>query len=475
MPRLLVLLSLLIALLAAAPAGAAPDTQIGVADDGILVEGSNQQVDTAIAQWKAAGVDTVRVFARWSGVAPGVQSKKMPAGFDPTNPNDPQYGWGGVDRAVGAIDRAGMKVLLTITGSGPCWGNSPARCGRRIRENPNPVRFGQFAEAAAKRYAATVDTYIIWNEPNQVTWLQPQARCKGRSCTPHSPHVYRKLVRAAEPKIRAADPQATILIGALAPDGTDLNARNDKVRPLAFIRAFGCVDKRYKRIRGGECRNFKPAIADGFAYHPHGIRLAPNKHMRNKDSAQIGDLSRLTRVLDKVTRKGGIKVRGARRFPLYLTEYAYQTNPPDRFSGVSLSAQSSYMQQGAFIAWRNSRVKNITQYVWVDEASRAGGQGWQSGLYFSDGRPKPSLASFPVPFWAQKVGKGNVQLWGQVRPGNNPQTVELQRRSGSSWISIGTVTTNAFGYYTRTVSQSSATTYRAVTPAGTTSTRFVTG
>jgi hypothetical protein len=178
-------------------------------------------------------------------------------------------------------------------------------------------------------------------------------------------------------------------------------------------------------------------------------------------------------VLDKVTRKRGVKVRGASRFPLYLTEYAYQTNPPDRFAGVSLTLQAKYLREGAYLAWRNPRVQNLTQYVYVDEPGS--GSSWQSGLFRTDGTPKPSLAVFPNPFWAQKIKTGTVQLWGQVRPGSGARSVELQRRSGNSWVTIQTVTTNSRGYYYANVSNARTTTYRAVTPAGATATGTIFG
>ena len=61
-----------------------------------------------------------------------------------------------------------------------------------------------------------VDRYILWNEPNLVSWLQPQASCVHRRCTPVAPHLYRGLVRAAYPAIKAADPGAEVLIGTMS-------------------------------------------------------------------------------------------------------------------------------------------------------------------------------------------------------------------------------------------------------------------
>jgi hypothetical protein len=468
MRKLTLFISLLATMAVTAPAQAHSSPEVGIADDRIMLQGSPEQINSTVATWKSMGVDSVRIFARWAFIAPDQSAKQMPAGFDPSNPSDPGYSWGALDRAVDATRSADLKVILTITGSGPLWGMSSPTHGNDGRRNPSPAKFAQFASAVAKRYGSRVDTYIIFNEPNQPLWLQDQSVCTKGRCVEHSPHLYRRIVRAAEPAVRAADPGSTILIGALAPNGKSQTARNKSMRPLQFLRAFGCVNRKYKPIRTGECRDFKPATADGFAYHPHGIRLAPDKHSANHDDAQMADLARLTTVLDKLTSRGRMKVRGAKRFPLYLTEYGYQTNPPDRYSGVSLSQQAKIIRQGAYLAWRNSRVRNISQYVYVDEPLAGLSSGWQSGLINVAGIAKPSLAVFPIPFWAQRIKPGSVQLWGQVRPGGGFQSVQLQRRVGATWVTISNATTDASGYYFVTVGQKATTTYRAVTPAGVT-------
>ena len=122
----------------------------------------------------------------------------------------------------------------------------------------------------------------------------------------------------------------------------------------------------------------------------------------DRDEAQIADLPRLLAVLDRLTRSGRIGAPG-RRFDLYLTEFAYQTSPPDHAVGVTLGQQTRYLQQSAYIAWRNPRVRNLTQYQWRDEpVSRAaagaqeGYARWQSGLLFVTGRPKPALSASPA-------------------------------------------------------------------------------
>ncbi len=152
--------TLLLLLLLARRPRSASNPEIGIADDRILMPGG-PAADRAVAEWRAMGVDTVRIFALWSQIAPA----RKPSGFRPADPNDGHYQWFYLDNAVDRVRAAGMTVTLTVTGPGPAWtSSSPGR--RQGRWKPRPSAFAAFAEAVAKRYAARVDRYIIWNEPN---------------------------------------------------------------------------------------------------------------------------------------------------------------------------------------------------------------------------------------------------------------------------------------------------------------------
>ena len=156
----------------------------------------------------------------------------------------------------------------------------------------------------ATRYRDRVDRYLIWNEPNIAGWLEPQQTCVARRvCIPASPHIYRGLVRAARPAIERADPGAQVLLGELgaarAPGDLDAHARSRRCRSCASWRAWtgatsGCA--------AGRCRGFRPARADAFGYHPHGVEFGPEDPNPDRDQAQIGDLPRLFAVLDRLTR-----------------------------------------------------------------------------------------------------------------------------------------------------------------------------
>jgi hypothetical protein len=341
-----------------------------------------------------------------------------------------------------------------VTGPAPLWASrSPAR--RDPRYKPKPDAFAEFAHAVAARYGARVDRYLIWNEPNQHGWLQPQSHCVRRGlCVPVAPHLYRGLVRAATPAIQAADPGTQVLVGELAPTGRRPVTSRTALAPLPFLRAMACVDEAYRPLRRGLCGGFKPVSASAFGYHPHSLLKAPDARNPDPNEAQLGDLDRLTRVLDRLTATGRLRAPGG-RFDLYLTEYGYQTSPPDRALGVSPSRQARYLQQAAYIAWSNPRVRNLTQYLWYDEPvpSRGPGAlvapGWQSGLLFVDGRSKPARDVFAAPFVIDlSAGGGRARLWGQARPGGRHEVKVMRRAPGASeFVPIADVRSNEAGYW----------------------------
>jgi hypothetical protein len=458
---------LLAGLLVPVAARASSSMETGIADDAaILYEPSEAKAASVAAQWAALGIDDVRIFVQWQAIAPANGQAAAPAGFDSADPHSAGYNWAGVDRAVRLVSAAGMRPMLVVTGPGPLWASQvPAR--HNIRYKPRPDLFGQFARAVALRYGGAVDRYILWNEPNLPLWLQPQNTCAGKRCVPYAPHLYRRLVRAAYASLKGVDPSATVLSGALAPNGENATKQNAKTRPLAFIRSMGCVKVTLRRDRSGPCASFKPLTADGFAYHPHSTLRPPDEAQPEPDNASIGDLPRLERTVDLTQRAGGLKKAGGGKFGLYLTEWGYQTRPPDKTRGVSVAKQSRYLQQGAYIAYNDPRVKLLTQYEWRDEPVRhstAGDpySGWQSGLHFVNGRAKPSLKSFANPFFiAQRPSSRTARLWGQVRPGVSHRVTVQRRKAGAKrWTTVKRLVTSGDGYWTVSQTVTATTDYR---------------
>jgi hypothetical protein len=202
-----------------------------------------------------------------------------------------------------------------------------------------------------------------------------------------------------------------------------------------------CLNAKYKKRKSCGALD-----ADGYAHHAYTTRQGPYFQPPQKDDVTIGVLSRLTKALDRAQAAGAL----TRRLPVYLTEFGIQSTP-DRQSGVSLAKQVEYRAISERIAWSNPRVVAFSQYLLRDSDPTGKNQygGFESGLRFADGRPKPSLAAFRLPLAVKKVGS-KVSIWGLVRPAtaSTKATITYADRGSSSFQKLREVTADARGYFT---------------------------
>ena len=467
---LLALVLLTLALPAAAQASSTQEATFQ--DDNLLIYTDDASRAANLDLLQSLGVDRLRLTVLWAAIAPDPQSRtKPPVGNDRTNApfdaaNPDTYGalvWHNYDEVVkGALAR-GMAVNLNVTGPSPLWANqTPPRPDVADTYEPSPAEFNAFVSAVGKRYSGTyadpaggtlprVDYWSIWNEPNQSGWLTPNWQKSGKRWYERSASLYRELLDQAWGALGATGHgQDTILIGETAPAGNDSKEIKRQMTPLTFIRALYCVDRKGKRLKGVRAKlltcaktskAFKrahPALfaARGFAHHPYQLLLPPGIKPKNRNQVTIAALPRLTTMLDRTMRL----YRSKTRYPLYLTEFGYQT-PPDRF-GVPLRFQGQFLNQSEYIASRNSRVKTLAQFLLNDDGDPIGTT-FQSGLRTHAGAPKPSLAAYRLPVFV--TGKGSrKRVWGVVRPTapNAKARVKVQfRRNGTSrWRTVKTVT-----------------------------------
>jgi hypothetical protein len=166
-------------------------------------------------------------------------------------------------------------------------------------------------------------------------------------------------------------------------------------------------------------------------------------------------MASLPEIRREVTRNFGAK-------PLWLTEYGYQTNPPDRILGVSQARQASYLGEAALRVWEEPGVTILIQFLVRDEP---GIGGWQSGLFTVGGTAKLSYHAFALPL-AEVARRGSrTVLWGQVRPGSGGRVYVLQRFVRGRWRAVGgTRRTAGNGAFMRTVAVSAGARVRLFAP-----------
>jgi hypothetical protein len=474
----------LTAVLAVAGAASASRSQpTMLQDDKLLVSGSQAQRDARLDELKSLGVDIVKVRVSWRGVAPNPGRRTKPK-FNATDPAAyPASGWAPYDAIVRGATARGMGVFFQLGGSAPEW----ATGGRRNSavNEPNANEFKSFVQAVGTRYSGTyggsagaggglgglpipgtpatpspsaalprVTLFSVWNEPNLRSWLSPQVK-KG---VPYSPFLYRRLMYAAADGLQASGHGSDqLLIGELLPFARSGRTGSAKLRPVTFLRELGCVNSHYRPYRGKAAKlrgcggKFRKVPGTGVAFHPYTLGGGPNIPTPNRDDASIATLSRITHAVDKLYSKRRLVTR---KMPLWITEFGFQSSPPDRYA-TPLAKIPGFMGQSERIAFRNRRVASYSQYPLVDDPALAG---FQSGLRFKNGKAKKGVyAAFAHTIYVRRISGSRVEVFGCERAAT-AGTVSIDARTGKKgkWKTVATAAVNQLGYFDRVVKLSSA-------------------
>jgi Glycosyl hydrolase catalytic core len=362
----------------ASTASASPSLRIGIFDDGLVLYG---EPDLVFPQLERTGTELVRVNLWWAGPSIRVATRRPRR---PADPSDPAYNWDTYDRTVRFAIVNGMEPIFSIMGTPP-WANA-AKGWNVAPTNARDLRL--FAVAAQRRYSGTfvnadgimlprVNLWMAWNEPNNPVFLKPQFRRAGQGgWTIQSARDYARICNAIVQGVKSVRRSSKVACGVTGPRGNNNpSSGRPSVSPLPFLRA----------MKAAGARGF-----DAYAHHPYPgsavetptTRPAQGSRGQAPTAVTLGNFDSL---VTEVNRLYGRSTR------IWITEFGYQTNPPDRLLGVTYSKQAAYLTQAAAYARRHPQVDVFLWFLLRDEP-RVGG--WQSGLITVDGKRKPSFNAF---------------------------------------------------------------------------------
>jgi hypothetical protein len=359
----------------ASSAHAARGMEIAVQDDAAMVQEIAKPGSRERAVKLADGLNAswIRANVLWNYVAGRAAKKKK-------EPKKIRYNWSGYDALIEEAAFRGIQVELSLTGPAPAYATGNRKVG------PDRVKasaFRRFAKAAAEHFGSRVKRYSIWNEPNHIGWLAPIKK---------QAKLYRALYISGYSAIKAENPDAEVLIGETSPYSTGRNGRTAQA-PLRFLRGVTCANARYKRAR--KCSTLK---TDGYAHHPYDFRHKVTYKYPGKDNVTLATLSRLTSALTKLKRAKLLTTpRGGAPY-LYLTEYGYFASGKYK---IRESTRGKYLVQAFNLALRNSRVKQMLQFVLIKPSSKY--LFFDTSLASRSG--KPGSAYKKLAAWAKKAAK----------------------------------------------------------------------
>ena len=358
------------AVVIAVPSGSArPHMMVGFLDQASTF----YSAETAFPVVKKLRAQVVRADLYWGGM-PLAAARHKPT--DAKDPADPAYNWTPYDHLVQVAAKYNVKILFTIWGT-PRWENG----GHSARYAPTTGSdLTNFAYAAAQHFSGqevdengveipAVRLWTAWNEPNQLFQLYPQyKRIKGKYVMVSAIN-YAKICKAVYTGVHATHYSGEkVACGVTAPRGND-NARGRRgtPTPMSFMNA----------LKKAGLKKF-----DAYAHNPYnGPRELPTTKPHTKGAYTLGNVGDMIKQVTKLW--------GRKR--IWLTEYAYQTNPPDRAFGVSYKKQALYLKQAFAIARKQPRVDMM---LWFQLKDEPGIGGWQSGLMTARGKHKPAYLAF---------------------------------------------------------------------------------
>lgn len=302
-------------------------TVIGVADSN-LYDLDQNELAARLSKLQSLGVTSLRVGVPWVYI----------------QPTGTVYDWTRMDNLVETASSMGFTITGAITGTPP-W------AGMLLAGAPNPPAFADFAGAVAGRYGTQISTYEIWNEPNGVIFYAPVSAAS-----------YTELLKGAYTSIKAAQPSATVLAGAL---GATTTLPGITLSPQEFLAQM---------YDAGAAGHF-----DALSFHPYHQTLpfSTGTGITNSPLEQIQQLYAI------------MAANGDSDLRIWATEFGTATTPG---WGVTEAEQAALLRD--FITgWsRLAYAGPAFVYTTQDIASGVLNHEFNFGLFSSNGAPKLAAA-----------------------------------------------------------------------------------
>jgi hypothetical protein len=242
----------------------------------------------------------------------------------------------------------------------------------------------QFASyvAAIVRDVPAIRDIVAGNEPNLPLFWQPQFDAAGNDAAAPG---YLRLLADTYDAVKAVDPDINVIGGSLAARGGDRPlARRPTISPTRFLADLGAAYRASGRDR---------PVMDMFSIHPYPEHSSIPPSFAHPRSSSIGlaDYEKLVRLLDDAL---------PGELPIVYGEYGLETTIPPAKAGayegdepattkpVDPLVQGRRHARAIELAACQPRVRMLIFFHVGDESDL---RGLQTGVYYADDTPKPSL------------------------------------------------------------------------------------
>ena len=310
---------------------------------------------------RLAGFDSIRITQIWP---PGAIA---PTADDIT----------AVSNVVTAADLSGMRVFVTVMP----FGSKTTPLGEEAQ-----TQFAQFAASLATS-VPTLSDVIVANEPNLNRFWLPQYNEDG---TDAAAPAYESLLARTYDALKAVSPEIQVYGGAVSPRGSDrFGSARETHSPTVFIKDLGAAYRASGRTE---------PIMDAYVQHVYedNSSAPPSTQHPKTTTISLADYDKLVKLLGSAfdgTAQPGTSL------PILYGEFGVESQIPaakaSLYTGtepattkpVSEATQALYYSQAVQLAFCQPNVMGLFLFHVVDESGLAQ---WQSGVYYTNGKPKPS-------------------------------------------------------------------------------------
>ena len=456
---ILVLALLAIAVSAASGVAASAATLTRGFVDDVWFDPTSDQVPPL--QWVTKTVATGAKFVQLEVDWPTVEPNAPTSADNPTSPAGAQFNFAYLDQRVKEFVGSGLQPVFLVTDA-PRWAEGKGGTAAEYATGgyePNATALGDLAEAMARRYSGSypdpaapgkalprVRYYQAWAEANLNFHLSPQWTKSHGAVRSTGPGIYRSMLNAFYAGIHTGDRTDKVIASGLESYGDRPDTGLKRTPPVTFLESLLCLNSKLARL---SCP--APAHFDLMASDPYDVS-GPTVHAASPTDASAPDLAKLTRIV-----RAGVKshtVLPSHAKPLWVTEFSYESNPPNR-QGVSLATQARWLEE-SFYVFAHEGVSTVLWYLVRDQPPPYS-LNYTSGVYFGNGKPKPSYTAYRFPLVVMPAGQ-RAQIWG-ITP-----VVERFRcniRLGGSWRAVASFRCGAGKTFSKEVSNLPKGQYRA--------------
>jgi plastocyanin len=232
------------------------------------------------------------------------------------------YRWDKLDPAVNALKAAGVNIILHPVHA-PIW----AWTSDKVGYPKDPADFARFMSQVAQRYKGKVSGYQIWNEPNFAHETGPHA----------SASHYAAILKAGYTSVKAVDPQAIVISGALT--ATGVNDPFVAVDDVVFL-------KRLYAYNSGELKGY----FDVLGVHPGSNANPPDTLWPEKPGPGPGWTTHASFYFRRLEQLRQVMVEnGDAHKQIWLTEFGWAST--DKAApGFEYAEQVSEQEQADYLA-----------------------------------------------------------------------------------------------------------------------------